>query len=114
MTAVALNLGPRGEIARMEDQTASGTTAIDIEIQPDAACKMDIGIVKPTGAVLTVKKKFGSGGATVDLIVSADATTATNVSVEGVELRDGDQIEIDIDTTSGTKTVSAQAKRIDQ
>ena len=36
MTAVALNLGPRGEIARMTDQTATGTDTIDIEIQPDA------------------------------------------------------------------------------
>lgn len=114
MAAVALNLGSRGEIANMADQTASSTNAIDIEIKPDAACLLNIGIVKPTGAVLTVKKKFGSGGATVDLIVSADATSATNVSIEGVELRDGDQIEVDIDATSGTKIVSAQAKRLDQ
>jgi hypothetical protein len=102
----------RGEMVAMEDQTASSTNAIDIEIKPDAACLLNIGIVKPTGAVLTVKKKFGSGGATVDLIVSADATSATNVSIEGVELRDGDQIEVDIDTTSGDKIVSAQARRL--
>lgn len=114
MAEVRIPSAPRGEMVAMEDQTASSTNAIDIEIKPDAACLLNIGITKPTGAVLTVKKKFGSGGATVDLIVSADATSATNVLLEDIPCATGDQIEVNIDTTSGDKVVSAQARRLPQ
>lgn len=112
MTAVALNLGARGEIANMTDQTASSTTGIDIEIQPDAACVLDVAITKPTGSVLTVKKKYGASGAVVSQIVSADATTATEVEVTDIQMNAGDELQIDIDTTSGNKKVSAQARRL--
>lgn len=112
MTAVALNLGARGEIASMTDQTASSTTGIDIEIQPDAACVLDVAITKPPDAVLTVKKKYGASGAVVSQIVSADATSATEVDVTDIQMKEGDELQVDIDTTLGDKIVSAQARRL--
>lgn len=112
MAAVALQVPLRaGIIKNMTDQTASSTTGIDIEIQPDAACVLDVAITKPTGAVLTVKKKYGAG-AVVSQIVSADATSATEVEVTDIQMNAGDELQIDIDTTSGDKKVSAQARRL--
>ena len=111
MTAVSLVVPGRGEISRMEDQTASGTTAIDIEIRPDAACFLDVAVTKPTGAVLTIIKKYGAAGAEVPQIVSADATTTTAVEVTEIAMNAGDELRVDIDGTSGNKVVSAQARR---
>jgi hypothetical protein len=96
----------------MTDQTATGTNIIDIEIRPDAACFLDVAVTKPTGAVLTIIKKYGASGAEVPQIVSADATTATAVEVTEIAMNAGDELRVDIDGTSGNKVVSAQAWRI--
>lgn len=113
MAAVALQVPLRaGILKNMTDQTASSTTGIDIEIQPDAACVLDVAITKPTGAVLTVKKKYGASGAVVSQIVSADATTATEVEVTEIQMNAGDELQVDIGTTSGDKVVSAQARKL--
>jgi len=112
LAAVAINLPARGEIGNMADQTASGTSTIDIEIRPDAACFLDVAVTKPTGAVLTIIKKYGASGAEVPQIVSADATTATAVEVTEIAMNAGDELRVDIDGTSGNKVVSAQARRI--
>lgn len=113
MTAVPINLLGRGEVARMADQTASGTDAIDIEIQPDAACVLDVAITKPTGAVVSVVHAYG-GGAAVLKVDAADAEViaATTIEVTGITMAQGDELRVDIDTTSGAKAVSAKARRI--
>ena len=106
-----IKLGPLGEPKRMDTEIALTTSTVDIEIKPDAPCYLDLAITKPTGAVLTVILKYGSDGAEVPQIVSADATTATSVEVTSVLMMHGDELRVDIDATSGTKTVSARAVR---
>lgn len=112
MAAVTIGVPGIGEIGTMTDQTASSTTGIDIEIKPDRACVLDVAITKPTGSVLTVKKKYGASGAVVSQIVSADATASTEVEVTDIQMNAGDELQVDIDTTSGDKIVSAQARRL--
>lgn len=111
MTAVPINLLGRGEVARMADQTASGATAIDIEIQPDAACFVDLAITKPTGCVCSAVLAYG-GGAAVPLFETAEATVETAIEILDVQLAVGDELRVDLDGTSGAKTVSAKARRI--
>lgn len=91
--------------------TASSTTAIDVDLRPRVRCVVDLAIKKPAGSVVAVKKKYGDG-ADPDQIVSADATAGTSVEVTDIRMMPGDQLEVDIDTTSGDKVVSVQAWRI--
>lgn len=113
MAAVVLQVPLRaGHTKNMTDQTASSTDAIDIEIQPDGPCSLDLAISKPAGSVLTIVKRYGASGASIPQIVSADATAGTTVEVNDIRLRRGDELQIDIDTTSGDKKVSAQARRL--
>jgi len=111
MAAVSLNLGPRGELARMTDQTATGSNALDVEIQPDAACILSLSLQKPTGATTTIKLKRGASGAVTDLKDSASLSAGANIQIDDIELRDGDEVQVDVDTTSGAKTLSAVARR---
>jgi hypothetical protein len=111
MAAVALNLGPRGELARITQQTATGTDALDVEIQPDAACLVTLNLSKPAGAATTIKHVMGSSGTVVDLVEAGAAATAANIRVADIECRDGDEIRVDVDTTSGAKSLDAEGRR---
>jgi phosphotransferase system HPr-like phosphotransfer protein len=113
MAVVPIKLLGRGEVARMADQSASGGSGIDVEIQPDAPCVIDLAITKPTGAVVSVVHAYGSGAA-VPKIDAADADVIAAIAIEitGIEMAQGDEIRVDIDTTSGAKALSAKARRL--
>jgi hypothetical protein len=91
--------------------TATSADAIDLELRPRVPCEVDIAITKPASSVVTVKKKYADGSVQ-DQIVSADATTGTTVEITAIRLYPGDELQVDIDTTSGDKIVSAQARRL--
>lgn len=112
MATVSVSVPARGEIGAMADQTATATMPIDIKIIPDAPCLLDLAITKPAGAELTIKKKYGATGAVVSQIVSADATTETEIEVVDIQLKEGDELQVNIDATNGDKTVSAQVRRL--
>lgn len=101
MAQVNLSLGPKLI-------SASGTSVIDVELVARVHCFVTLSIAKPQGSVITVKRKARGASSLVDLIVSANATNGVNLFIENIEMWAGDQIEIDIDATSGNKEIAAQ------
>lgn len=113
MAEVRIPSAPRGEIARMEDQTASSTTPIDIEIKPDAPCKLLLVVNKQSGEDLVVKRRIGSSGAFDVLVASGVKTANESVTIEDIEMKEGDELWVDLDgTVSGARIVSAEARRL--
>ena len=110
MAAVALRVGAFHELHPLTPQTASGATAIDIEIQPDASCFFDLDVQKPAAAVCSVVLKR-QNGAEIPLFPSSESVGKTSIQALDVLLGHGDELRVDIDTTSGAKTVSGVARR---
>lgn len=111
MAAVTLRVGAFHEAHPLTPQTATSTATIDIEIQPDASCFLDIDINKPAGAVCSVVHKRKDGAA-IPIFPSAQSVGNTAIQVLDLLVAFGDEVRVDIDGTSGDKTVSGSARRI--
>ena len=113
MTEVRIPSAPRGEISRMTDQSETGTTPIDIEIKPDMPCKLMVVINKQAGEDLVVKHRIGSSGAFDVLIASGGKTSNESVTVEDIEMKENDELWVDLDgAVNGARIVSAEARRL--
>lgn len=113
MAEVRIPSAPRGEIARMEDQSATGTTALDLEIRPDMPCLLKLVVNKQSGEDLVVKHRIGSSGAFDVLVASGSENSSESVTVGDVEMKENDELWVDVGgTVSGARIVSAEARRL--
>ena len=111
MAAVNVRVGAFHEFHHFETQTVTTTNALDVEIVPDTSCALTFELSKPSSAVASAVLKR-KDGVSVPLFPSVDSVGKTVIQVQDVLVAFGDEVEIDVDTTSGTKVLSGVARRL--
>jgi len=110
MASVEVRVGAFHELHPFPSVTQTSTNALDVSLIPDASCALTFELSKPASAVASAVLKR-KDGVVVPLFPSVDSVGKTTIQVQDVLVGFGDEIDIDIDTTNGTKILSGVARR---